>query len=93
MNKLSLRDQLKFITSRISTLFIPQFLTVSFEVTLSCNCNCEHCDLGGIKKGEKKIGPKNYGKIVRELKPLVVQLSGGEPLLRKDIFEIVKAAK
>jgi MoaA/NifB/PqqE/SkfB family radical SAM enzyme len=93
MNKLSLIDQLKFITSRVSNLFIPQLLTVSFETTLSCNCNCKHCDLGGIKKEENQIGPKDYAKIVRELKPLVVQISGGEPLLRKDIFEIVKSTK
>ena len=93
MNKLSLIDQLKFITSRVSSLFTPQLLTVSFEVTLSCNCNCKHCDLGGIKKGESQIEPKDYAKIVKELKPLVVQISGGEPLLRKDVFEIVKATK
>jgi len=70
-----------------------RLLVVSFEVTLSCNCNCRHCDLGGFKKEEKRIGPADYARIVRELKPLVVQLSGGEALLRPDILEIVKTTK
>ncbi len=68
-------------------------LVVSFEVTLSCNCNCRHCDLGGIIKDEKQLQPDDYGNLVRFLKPPVVQLSGGEPLLRKDIVDVVEAIK
>ena len=30
-------------------------MVVSYEVTLSCNCNCHHCDLGGVIKDEKQI--------------------------------------
>ena len=68
-------------------------LVVSFEVTLSCNCNCKHCDLGGVIKDEKQLKPDDYGNLTRLLKPPVVQISGGEPLLRKDIVAIVKAIK
>ena len=93
MAKLFLLDKAKFGLRRISNLIDHRLLVVSFEVTLSCNCNCRHCDLGGFKKEEKRIGPEDYARIVRELKPLVVQLSGGEALLRPDILEIVKATK
>jgi len=68
-------------------------LVVSFEVTLSCNCNCCHCDLGGVIKDEKQIPPPEYERITRLLSPPVVQISGGEPLLRRDIVEVVKAIK
>jgi len=68
-------------------------LVVSFEVTLSCNCNCCHCDLGGVIKDEKQIPPPEYERITRLLYPPVVQISGGEPLLRRDIVEVVKAVK
>lgn len=68
-------------------------LVVSYEVTLSCNCNCRHCDLGGVIKDEKQLQPYEYGKLTRLLKPPVVQISGGEPFLRKDIIEVVKAIK
>ena len=68
-------------------------LVVSFEVTLSCNCNCCHCDLGGVVKDEEQIQPVEYERITRLLTPPVVQISGGEPLLRRDVVEVVKAIK
>jgi len=68
-------------------------LVVSLEVTLSCNCNCRHCDLGGMIKDEKQVGPDDYARLARSFNPPVIQISGGEPLLRKDIIEIVKAIK
>lgn len=93
MKKLSLLDKIGFVRGRITNLFNNRLLAISFEVTLSCNCNCRHCDLGGIIKDEKQISPQDYARIVQILKPLVVQISGGEPLLRQDIVEIVKATK
>jgi MoaA/NifB/PqqE/SkfB family radical SAM enzyme len=68
-------------------------MIVSYEVTLSCNCNCRHCDLGGVIKDEKQIKPEEYGDLTQRLKPLAAQISGGEPLLRKDITDIVKAIR
>ncbi len=68
-------------------------LVLSFEVTLSCNCNCRHCDLGGLIKNEKQLKPGDYASLVKLLKPPVVQISGGEPLLREDITEVVRAIK
>jgi MoaA/NifB/PqqE/SkfB family radical SAM enzyme len=68
-------------------------VVVSFEVTLSCNCNCYHCDLGGMIAGEKQLQPDDYRKLVKSLDLPVAQISGGEPLLRTDIVNIVKAMK
>ena len=68
-------------------------IVVSYEVTLSCNCNCRHCDLGGVIKDERQITPEEYADLTRQLKPVAAQISGGEPLLRKDIAAIVGAIK
>lgn len=69
-------------------------LVVSFELTHSCTANCQHCDKGGIKPGPLGLlGAEDYGRLRAALKPMVVQLSGGEPLLRKDVAEIVRAIK
>jgi len=68
-------------------------LVVGYEVTLSCNLNCRHCDLGGLVKDEKQIKPEEYGDLARRLSTVVAVFSGGEPLLRKDIVAIVKAVK
>lgn len=65
-------------------------LAMSLEITHSCNCHCHHCDKGGVIPGEVLAPPKRFGDLVRELKPLVAQISGGEPLLRKDVFEILR---
>ena len=37
--------------------------------------------------------PDEYGDLTRRLNPVVVQISGGEPLLRKDIVGVVEAIK
>ena len=89
--------------SRIQTFAIParvlrnyfrnRPLVVSFEVTLSCIARCRHCDTGGYRPNEQKLAPEEYRRYISELQPAVVQLSGGEPLLRKDLPEIVKVIK
>lgn len=67
-------------------------LCVSFEVTRNCNARCRHCHLGE-PIDEERAAPEVFGKICRELKPVVAQVSGGEPLLRDDIEAIVGALR
>ncbi len=68
-------------------------LAVSFELTHSCTCNCLHCDHGGKKKNEKHLTAAEYRNLRAELKPILVQLSGGEPLMRSDLLDIISAVK
>jgi len=93
MAHLSLLQGTKLVTRGIHSYITKRPIVVSYEVTLSCNCNCHHCDLGGIIKDEKQIKPEEYRDLTQRLKPLAAQISGGEPLLRKDITAIVKAIK
>jgi MoaA/NifB/PqqE/SkfB family radical SAM enzyme len=65
-------------------------LTISFEVTHSCTANCWHCNWGGPIK-ETRRSPEEYAAICRELKAPVVNISGGEPLARGDLDDIVRA--
>jgi len=93
MAHLSLLQGTKLVTRGIHSYITKRPIVVSYEVTLSCNCNCRHCDLGGIIENEKQIEPEEYRDLTQRLKPLAAQISGGEPLLRKDITAIVKAIK
>jgi MoaA/NifB/PqqE/SkfB family radical SAM enzyme len=93
MAHLSLLQGTKLVTGGIRNYITKRPIVVSYEVTLSCNCNCRHCDLGGVIKDERQIKPDEYGDLTQRLKPLAAQISGGEPLLRKDIAAIVKAIK
>lgn len=66
---------------------------ISVEVTHNCTAHCSHCDKGAVIPGEKQATPEEYRRIVDEVRPLVVQISGGEPLMRKDILDIVRRQK
>jgi MoaA/NifB/PqqE/SkfB family radical SAM enzyme len=67
-------------------------LCISFEVTHCCNAKCKQCHLGGVFD-EYRASPEQLGRICREIKPVVAQISGGEPLLRPDLLDIVRAFK
>ncbi len=84
---------LEILRQGVINYYTDKPLSVSYEVTHSCVANCEHCDKGGIIKNEKLAPPERFAEINNQLKPLVAQVSGGEPLLRKDVVEIVKALK
>ncbi|MCE5254724.1 MAG: radical SAM protein [Actinomycetia bacterium] len=73
------------------TLGLP--MCVSFEVTHSCVADCLHCDKGGMKPDPKLMSLDDYRRCSEELKPGTCQLSGGEPLLRDDLEDIVRAIK
>jgi MoaA/NifB/PqqE/SkfB family radical SAM enzyme len=65
-------------------------LSVSFEITHSCTANCWHCNWGGPIK-ETRRTPGEYAAISRKLNPVVVNISGGEPLARGDVEDVVRA--
>ena len=64
----------------------------SFELTHNCNARCRHCHRGGTV-AEKLATPQKLLEVCRELRPLVAIMSGGEPLLRRDLLEIVRTLK
>ncbi|NOY54169.1 MAG: radical SAM protein [Deltaproteobacteria bacterium] len=70
--------------------FIPKW--IAWETTQRCNLHCVHCrcssDLTASEGDFTTVeGKKLIDDIVEFCSPVVV-LSGGEPLLRKDIFEL-----
>ncbi|MCJ7630656.1 MAG: radical SAM protein [Longimicrobiales bacterium] len=67
-------------------------LCVSFEITHACNAQCQHCHRGG-PVDENRASPGDFARIYRELSPPVVQVSGGEPLLRDDVLEVIRALR
>jgi MoaA/NifB/PqqE/SkfB family radical SAM enzyme len=65
-------------------------LSISFEITHACTANCWHCNWGGPIK-EERLSAEEYAAICEELRPVVSHASGGEPLARGDVYEIVEA--
>jgi MoaA/NifB/PqqE/SkfB family radical SAM enzyme len=65
---------------------------VSFELTYNCNARCRHCHRGP-RVAETPASPERLLAVCRELRPIVAILSGGEPLLRRDVEKIARALK
>ncbi len=68
-------------------------IVVSFEVTDACTCYCKHCDHGGPRDESRNLKPADYRRYMDTLQPCVVQISGGEPLMRNDLAGIVRNIK
>jgi radical SAM protein with 4Fe4S-binding SPASM domain len=66
--------------------------TVHFDVTPRCNSNCVYCIASDRMKDPTELTTKQVINVIDQLPALgtwLLTLSGGEPLLRKDIFQIL----
>ncbi len=63
---------------------------INLEVTKYCNAQCDFCPCWTIK-GYPQL--KDFSPIIKKFRPIVLSLNGGEPLLRKDIFDIVESVR
>jgi MoaA/NifB/PqqE/SkfB family radical SAM enzyme len=93
MRKVPLVESLKIIGRGSMNWIAERPIVVSFEVTDSCTCYCKHCDHGGPRDEARNLKPADYRHYTEVLRPCVVQVSGGEPLMRDDIVEIVRNIK
>ena len=72
--------------------FIPKW--IAWETTQKCNLRCVHCRCSSeMTSSEGDFTTEEGKKLLKEIadysKPVIV-LSGGEPLLREDIFELAE---
>ena len=93
MRKVPLAESLRVIGRGSLNWVAERPIVVSFEVTDACTCWCKHCDHGGPRDESRNLKPAEYRRYMEDLRPCVVQVSGGEPLLRDDVVEIVRQIK
>ncbi len=93
MRKVPFTESLRIIGQGVGNWFAERPIVVSFEVTDSCTCFCKHCDHGGPRDTSGDLKPADYRRYVESLRPCVVQVSGGEPLMRDDLEEVVRNIK
>jgi MoaA/NifB/PqqE/SkfB family radical SAM enzyme len=72
--------------------------SLELSPTLKCNLNCLFCWRYGKNVGSKdELSLEEYKRILKEANKLKIKevriIGGGEPLLRKDTFEIMKEVK
>ena len=92
------------LSSRFRPYHVPLFLAkyawltvrrrpilVHFEVTLRCNARCGFCDYWKTPSGEKANELQSFAAAARYFNPMMVTFTGGEPLLRLDLEDLVRS--
>ena len=92
------------LSSRFKPYHIPLFLAkyawlnarrmpvlVNFEVTLRCNARCGFCDYWKTDASARETELKSYADAARFFDPMLFTFTGGEPLLRKDLEDLIRA--
>ncbi|MFX0095183.1 MAG: radical SAM protein [Candidatus Hodarchaeota archaeon] len=89
----------KFVGTVLDVVTPPDHLvgplTLHLEVTDSCNLKCKHCFAGKIPRNEQALNLDELDVLFASMKNMGtfrLGLTGGEPLLRDDLFEIVDQA-
>lgn len=78
----------------------PKLYNLFWETTLRCNAKCKHC---GSKAGEKgkaedELTKEEIQKALLDIskkynaEEILISVTGGEPLLREDVFEVMEYA-
>jgi hypothetical protein len=75
----------------LRTLRRPVLL--NFEVTMRCNARCGFCDYWQTPASEKAREWADFAAIARRFSPMLVTFTGGEPTLRRDLEDIVRAVR
>jgi MoaA/NifB/PqqE/SkfB family radical SAM enzyme len=64
---------------------------VHFEVTMRCNARCGFCDYWKTDPGARQHELDSFADAARFFNPLLVTFTGGEPLLRRDLEDLVSS--
>ncbi|HSG09801.1 MAG TPA: radical SAM protein [Longimicrobiales bacterium] len=74
----------------VTSYLLKRAYCASFELTYNCNARCQHCHRGTPVPNERLASPQQLLQICRDIQPIVAVMSGGEPLVRKELTEIVR---
>lgn len=83
---------------RAGLMIKPQLRHLFLELTLRCNEKCLHCGSSCGDVSSEELTAQQYAKFLAEVKgdfgtkDKMLCITGGEPLLRKDFFDIMAAA-
>lgn len=87
---LSIEQAVKGSAKYIYTKATGRPKLVNLEITKLCNARCDFCDYWQTKHEERIT---DYRPVIKKINPLVTVITGGEPMLRKDLPDIVRQIK
>lgn len=81
--------------SKPADIITPKLQLVAWEITKSCNLFCAHCRASADNSKYDELSTGECCELINQIlevgKPILI-ITGGEPLVRKDVFEIAKYA-
>jgi len=89
------RPQIRALRNLVKTHLLGRTTpcAMTFAVTYRCQCNCVHCSAAyHEKKGDRELSTQEAKKLIDDSQNLgitILAFTGGEPLLREDIFELI----
>jgi MoaA/NifB/PqqE/SkfB family radical SAM enzyme len=83
-------DKMRGIAKYVDVRLHKRPITVSIEVTKRCNARCDFCDYWKTTDRDEDV---DVEAVVRRFDPLVVVLTGGEPMLRRDLPDIIRRVR
>jgi len=68
-------------------------IAMTFAVTYDCMCNCVHCSAGKhFREGVQELSTEEAKDLIDQAQKLGIAMlafTGGEPLMREDLFELI----
>lgn len=64
---------------------------LNIEITKKCNARCAFCACWQADSPGEELA--DYGPLVKKFRPVLVSVSGGEPLMRKDYAEVLASMR
>ena len=87
--------QLVWRSSKVRKVAVPPPNYIILEITNKCNLKCIHCSVRANERKNKELTTQEWKNLITALAKMGVEavgLSGGEPLIREDVFEIAEHA-
>jgi MoaA/NifB/PqqE/SkfB family radical SAM enzyme len=94
------------LTARFRPYHVPMFIAkylwsvarkrpvlVHFEVTERCNAHCGFCNYWKTPSSARQYELDSFADAARFFRPMLVTWTGGEPLLRRDLEQLVAAVE
>jgi MoaA/NifB/PqqE/SkfB family radical SAM enzyme len=90
VSSFSLKTRAQALAAIVENRLAENPLNITLELTRRCNAKCDYCNhWREQRQTEQEI--TDFVAIVRRFKPFSVTICGGEPFMRKDALEIIRA--
>jgi MoaA/NifB/PqqE/SkfB family radical SAM enzyme len=90
VSKQTFANKLRAVAAIIDNRAHDDPLNITLELTRRCNARCDYCNHWQEQR-QTEQDLADYVAVVRRFRPFSVTICGGEPFMRKDALEIIRA--